>query len=183
MVTHAIISDLVVDLRALARCVPAPQYARPGSPAGAHQGEVAQEYLQRTKKPGRKQGTPEGAEMPMTKEVKLCGSRMPVPVVGAFAEVPSDVASSRQPSRRVTPNSFPPALWRRRACKSSASGRRGATGLLGLARLLLDRRRGLTAHGPRVTCKAGGEFVDEEQQWHDDHHCHCPGQFRARASD
>ena len=36
----------------------------------------------------------------------------------------------------------------------------------GWARLLLDRRRGLIAHGPRATRNAGSKFDDEVQQWH-----------------
>ena len=67
------------------------QYTRPGSPSEARQEEVAREHLQHAEEFNCKPGTPEGAEGPMTKEVKLCGSRVPVPVIGAFAEMSSDV--------------------------------------------------------------------------------------------
>ena len=48
---------------------------------------------------------------------------------------------------------------------------------------LLDRRRDLIVHGPRITRSAGWEFDDEEQQRHDDHHYHCSEQFHACTSD
>ena len=58
----------------------------------------------------------------------------------------------------------------------------------GWARLLLDHRRDLIAHGPRATRSAGGKFDDEEQQRHDHHHHHhhhhhYPEHIHARASD
>ena len=101
-----IIPDLVVDLRALPECAQdnamgnltggrhmadmktcaaGPQYARPGGPVESRQEEVAREYLQSTEEFDRKLGTPELLEGPMTKEMKSCGSRVPVPVAGAFA--------------------------------------------------------------------------------------------------
>jgi len=73
----------MADLKTLAGC---PQYVRPGSPAEARQEGVTREYLQRTGEFGRRPGTPEGAEGPMAKVMKSCGSRVPVPVIGAFAE-------------------------------------------------------------------------------------------------
>ena len=68
-----------------------PHYARPGSPAEARQEEVARDYPQRAGENDRKPGTPEDAEGPMTKEMTSHGSRVLVPVVGAFAEMSSDV--------------------------------------------------------------------------------------------
>ena len=111
-VIQAIIPNPVVDLRALAECVqdmamanlaggrhmagartmaPGPLYARHGSPVTTRQEEVAREYLQRAGELDRKLGTPEGAEGPMTKEMKSHGSRVLVLAIGAFAEMPSDV--------------------------------------------------------------------------------------------
>jgi hypothetical protein len=52
----------------------------------------------------------------------------------------------------------------------------------GLARLLLNRRRDLIAHGPRATRSAGGKFDDEKQQRHGDNYYHCPEKIHARAS-
>jgi len=46
----------------------------------------------RKKKELTASSAPEGVEGPMTKEVKSCGSaRVPVPVIGAFAEFSPDV--------------------------------------------------------------------------------------------
>ena len=70
---------------------PGLQSTRPGSPDEAHQEDVIPEYLQRAEELDRKPGTPEGAEGPMTKEIKPCGSRMLASVIGAFAEMSSDV--------------------------------------------------------------------------------------------
>ena len=53
----------------------------------------------------------------------------------------------------------------------------------GWARLLLDRRRDFSVHGPRGTRSTVDKFDDEEQQRHDDHHFHNPEQFHVRASD
>ena len=78
----------MADLKTLADCG---QCARPGSPVEARQKEVAREYLQRTEEPDCKLGSPEGAGGPMAKEVKSYGSRVLVPVIGAFAEMSSDV--------------------------------------------------------------------------------------------
>jgi len=63
----------------------------PGRTVEARKGEVARGYLHRAGELDRKPGTPEGPEGPMTKEVKSYGSRVLVPVIGAFAEVPSEV--------------------------------------------------------------------------------------------
>ena len=68
-------------------------------------------------------------------------------------------------------------------CKQRIRTAWGHAAQWGWARLLLDRRMGLIAHGPRVTRSAGGEVDDEEQQRHDDHHCHYPEQFYARTSE
>ena len=66
-------------------------YARPGSPVEARQEEVVREYLQRAEEVDRKLGTVAGTEGPMAKEVKSYGSKVSVPVIGAFAEMSSDV--------------------------------------------------------------------------------------------
>ena len=67
----------MADLGALAT---GPQYARPGSPVEARK-TAAREF-------GRKLGTPGGIEGPMTGEVRPNGSKVPVPVTGASAEMP-----------------------------------------------------------------------------------------------
>ena len=54
-------------------------------PVEARQEEVARGYLQRAEEVDRKPGTSEGAEGPMTKGVKPCGSRVLVPVFGVFS--------------------------------------------------------------------------------------------------
>ena len=53
----------------------------------------------------------------------------------------------------------------------------------GWTRLLVDRRRDLIDQGPRTTCRVSGKTGDEEQQWHDDYHFHCPEHFHTCASD
>ena len=78
----------MADLKTLAG---GPHYARSGKPVEARQEEVARGHLQPAEELDRKPSTPEGAGGPMTKEMKPCGSRVPVPVIGAFAEMPSDV--------------------------------------------------------------------------------------------
>jgi hypothetical protein len=70
---------------------PGPQYARPGSPAGARQKVVAREYPQRAREVDRMLRTPEGVDESITREMKYCSSRVPVPVVGTSAEMSSDV--------------------------------------------------------------------------------------------
>ena len=81
----------MADLKTLPRGT---QYARPGSPVEARQDKIAREYPQRAEELDRKTGTPEkGAEGPMVKEVKSYGWRVPAPVIGAFAKMPSDVGA------------------------------------------------------------------------------------------
>ena len=53
----------------------------------------AKSNAKRAREFDNKLGTPEGAGGPMTKEMKSCGSRVPVPVIGAVAEMPSDVGA------------------------------------------------------------------------------------------
>ena len=164
------------------------QYERPGSPVEAHQEEVAREYLQRTEELDRKLGPPEGVEGPITKEMKLCGSRVLVPVIGAFAEVSSDVDALAD----VTASALAAdhiqffstsAVEAKGMCKQRIRTAWGHAAHWGWARLLLDRRRDLIVHGSRATRNAGGKFDDEEQQRHGDDHDHDPEQFYARASD
>ena len=53
--------------------------------------KVSREYPQRAEVPDCKLSSPGGAEGPITKETKSHGSRMLAPVIGAFAEMSSDV--------------------------------------------------------------------------------------------
>ena len=69
---------------------PGPQYARPGSAVEAHQEEIARGHLKRAKSPTASWALP-GLPRPMFRGIRPCGSRVPVPIVGAFAEMPSDV--------------------------------------------------------------------------------------------
>ena len=107
-----------------------PQYARPGSPVGACQKEVAREHSQRAEELGRKLSTPEGAEGPMTKEMKPCGSGFSSPSSAPLPRCPRTWAPSpsslRRPSQRAIPSSSPYKLWRRGACTSSAGRFRAA---------------------------------------------------------
>ena len=113
---------------------------------------------------------------------------MLVPIIGAFAEMPSgvgalaDVTASALSADHIqflsTSAAEAKGMYKQRirAVWGHAAHR-------GWARLLLDRRRDFIVHGPWATRNAGGKFDDEEQQRHDDHHCHYPEQFHARASD
>ena len=116
------------------------------------------------------------------------GPRLPVPIIGAFAEMPSDMDALAD----VTASAF--AAGHIQFISTSAAEAKGMykqriraawghAAHRGTARLLLDSRRDLIVHGPRATRNAGGKFDDEEQQWHEDHHYHHPRQFHARASD
>ena len=62
---------------------PGAQYARPGSPVEARQKELAREYLFRTAKIGRMQGTLESAEGPVA-----FGSRVLIPVFASLHRCP-----------------------------------------------------------------------------------------------
>jgi hypothetical protein len=125
---------------------------------------------------------------PTTKEVKSYGSRVPVPVIGAFAEMSPDVEALADVTAPALAADYTQFFFtsaveakgmykqRTRAAWSHAANR-------GWARLLHDRRRDPIVHGPRATRNAGGKFDDEEQQRRGDNHNHCPKQFQARASD
>ena len=67
---------------------PAPQYARPGSAVEAHQEEIARGHLKRAKSPTASWALP-GLPRPMFRGIRPCGSRVPVPVVGASAVMSS----------------------------------------------------------------------------------------------
>ena len=80
----------------------------------------------------RKLGTPEDVKGPMTKEVKSCGSRALVPVIGAFAEMFSDVeALADATASALTADHIQffsaSTVEAKGICTGSASGRRGAT--------------------------------------------------------
>ena len=124
----------------------------------------------------------------MTKEVKSCGSGVPVPVIGAFAEMSSDVDApagviASGLAARHTQFFSTSAVEAKGMYKQRNRAAWGYAAHRGWARLLLDRHRDLIVHGPRATRNAGGTFDDEEQQRHNDHHCHCPGQIHARTAD
>ena len=164
------------------------QYARSGSPAEALRTEAVRDYLQRADEFDRKLGTSKGAEGPMTKEMKSYGSRVPVPVIGAFAEMSSDVdalAGVTAPALAADHIQFfsTSAAEAKGMYKQRIRTAWGHAAHRGWARLLLGRCGDLIAHGPRATRNAGGKFDDEEQQRHDDSHYHYPEQFHARASD
>jgi hypothetical protein len=125
----------------------------------------------------------------MTKEVKSCGSGVPVPVIGAFAEMSSDVDAPADViasglAARHTQFFSTSTLEAGSMYKPRIRAARGHLARRGWARLLIDRRRDLVVHGPREnTRSAGGELDGEKQQRHGGHHYHCPGQFQARISD
>ena len=113
---------------------------------------------------------------------------MPAPVIGAFAEMSSDVdavAGAIASALAADHIQFfsTSAAEAKGMYKQRIRAAWGEAAHQGWARLPLDRRRGPIVHGTRTTRNAGGKFDDEEQQRHGDHHCHCPGQFHARASD
>ena len=170
---------------------PDPQYARPGSPVEARQKEVAREHLQRGEELGRIMGTPEGTEGPMTKGVKSGGSRVLAAVVGAFtgmssdADAPAGVIASALAADHIqffsSLSAEAKGMYKQRIRTA-----RGHAAHRGWARLLLDRRRGLIAHGPhapRATRSAGGNSTTRSSSGTATIHYHSPGQFRARASD
>ena len=177
----------LADLKTLAGGT---QYARPGSPVEARQEEVAREHLQRAEELGRKLVTPEGVDGPMTKEMKSYGSRVLVPVIGAFAgvspnvEALADVTALALAADHVhffsTGAEEAKGMYKQR--NRTAWGHAAHRGW---ARLLLGRCRDLIVYGPQATRNAGGKSDDEDQQWHDDnhYHYHYPEQFHARASD
>ena len=97
----------------------------------------------------------------MTKEMKSCGSRVLVPVIGAFVEMSSDVEALAD----ITTSAL--AADHIQFFSTSAAEAKGVykqrirtawghAAHRGWARLLLDRRRDLIVHGPRATRNAGG---------------------------
>ena len=113
---------------------------------------------------------------------------MPVPVIGAFAEMSSDVDALADVIVSALAADYiqffsTSAVEAKGMYKQRIRTAWGHAAHRGWARLLLDRRRDLVVHGPRATRNAGGKLDDEEQQRHDDRHYHCPGQIHARASD
>ena len=167
------------------------RYARPGKPgrgAEARQEEVVREYLKRAEEFDRKLGTPEGAEGPMTKEVKPYCPRVLVPAIGAFAEMSSDVdalADATASALAADHIQFlsTSAVEAKGVYKQRIWTAWGHAARREWARPLLDRRRDLIVHGPRATRSARGKFDEEEQQRHDNHHYHYPWHFHARAFD
>ena len=124
----------------------------------------------------------------MTRETGSCGSRVLFPVVGAFAEMSSDVnALADAITSALAANQIQffstSAVEAGAMCKQRTWTAWGHAAHRGWAHLLLDRRKGLIDHGPRATCSARGKFDDEGEQRHGDHHHHYPGQFRIRVFD
>ena len=114
----------------------------------------------------------------MAKEMRSCGSRVLVPAVGAFAEMPSDVEAlagviaSALAAGHIQFFSTS-AVEAKGMYKQHIRAAWGPAAHQGLARLLLDRRRDLVVHGPRATRNASGK-LDGEQQRHGDRHRQCP---------
>ena len=111
----------------------------------------------------------------MTRDMKSYGPGVPVPVISAFAEMPSDVEALTD----VTASALAAyhiqffstsAVEAKGMCKQRIRAAWGHAAHRGWARLLLDRHRDLIVHGPRATRSAGGKFDDEEQQRHGDSH-------------
>ena len=142
---------------------PAPRCMQPGSAVEARQKEVARECLQRAGEPDRRPGTPERAEGPMTKDMKSHGSRVPVPVIGAFAGMSSDVealADVTAPALAADHIQFfsTSALKAKGIYKQRIRAAWDHAARRGRARPLLDRRRDPIVHGPRKTRNAGGKI-------------------------
>ena len=104
--------------------------------------------------------------------MKWCGSRVLVPIIGAFAEMPSDVDALTDVTASAlaadhiqffsTSAAEAKGMYKKRIWTAWGHAARR-----GLARLLLDRRRDLIVHGPRATRNAGEKFDNEEHQRHD----------------
>ena len=100
--------------------------------------------------------------------MKSYGSKVPVPVIGAFAEISSDVDAfadvipSTLAADRILLSSTS-AAEAKGMYKQRIRTARGHRAHRGWARLLLDRRRDFIVHGPRATRSAGGKFDNEEQ--------------------
>jgi len=146
-------------------------YHTDSAPTETRQAAVASDYLKRAAKIDSKLGTPEGATGPMVLEFKKYGAtpgKVLVPVVGAFAEMSSDVSAIA--------DLIATALAADHVQFYNASAKQskgmftqriqkawGYTAHRGWARLLLDRRRDLIVRGPTTTCTGSMREPDDDQ--------------------
>ena len=143
------------------------------TPAEDRQAQAAAEYTKRVKEIDTKLGTPEGAEGPLMAEMRTYGSppgRVLAPVVGAFAEMSSDmyaladvIAATMTADHLQFFNASAKqtrGMFRERVLRDW-----GHAAHLGWARLLHDRRRDLIDRRPSTS-------QDEENEFHANHLYH-----------
>ena len=160
----------IVDLKTLA-CND--RYEQQQNPAEIRQTQEAKDYLKRAAEIDTLLGTPVGTKGPMVKEMETFGptpGRVLAPVVGAFADMSSDVSTL---AGTIAVAMTADHLQYFEAGAKEVRGMYlhrihrawGHAAHRGWARLLLDRRRDLIHHGGRTT-HLPDRHQDAEQEGH-----------------